>query len=652
MARVIKTGKTEVQVPLWHALEGAWSPPPVASLPQWPTNGRVCIDVETRDDLLTKLGPGVRRGAYIVGYSFAIEGGPSFYVPMRHAGGGNVENPANAIAYLRDQAKQFRGTIVGANLQYDLDFLAEEGVTFTPEWFRDVQIADPLIWELHDSYSLENIALRRGLQGKNEEQLRRAAQDWGVDPKKELWKLPGRHVYDYAVGDVDLPLKILREQEKDIESEDIQAIFDLESRLMPVLLKMRRRGVLIDQPHLQRVEDFAIVECGKSLEEVKHHTGRSLVMDDVMKPGAVAPVLESIGVRLDTTSLGKPSIDKDLLEKIDHPVATALARARRLYKLRNTFVASIRSHMTNGRIHASFNQLRGASADSAIEGADDEKGARYGRLSSCDPNIQQQPGRDPEFAKLWRCIYLPEPGMLWAACDYSKQEPRVLTHYAELTKCRGAKAFADKLRTDLDACPYKELAAITKTGYKETKIIYLGLSYSMGGAKLCRTLKLPTVWKPGRDGKLREMAGPEGAALFKAFHDGAPFIRDLNYKIQDAIQARGYIRTLLGRKIHFPMKEFPTVNPVTRKEERYDWAHKGLNRLIQGSSADQTKRAVINLDDAGHYLQLQVHDEVDGSVRDEREGESMGRIMRNAVELTVPMRVDVEIGPSWGGSMS
>lgn len=648
-----KMGRNDVQVPLWHALEKPWSPPELSSLPTWPTHGRVSIDVETRDDLLKKFGPGVRRGAYIVGYSFAIEGGPSFYVPMRHAGGDNVENPENAIAYLRDQAKQFRGTIVGANLQYDLDFLAEEGVNFTPEWFRDVQVADPLIWELHDSYSLENIAQRRGLQGKNEEQLRRAAQDWGVDPKTELWKLPGRHVSGYAIGDAELPLAILRQQEEDIAKEDIQAIFDLESRLLPVLLKMRRRGVLIDQPHLQRVEDFAIAECAKSLAEVKHHTGRSLVMDDVMKPGAVAPVLESVGVRLDTTSLGKPSIDKDLLDKIDHPVGKALARARRLYKLRNTFVASIRSHMTNGRIHASFNQLRGASAqDSEIEGAEDEKGARYGRLSSCDPNIQQQPARDPEFAKLWRSIYIPEPGMLWAACDFSQQEPRVLTHYAEATKCRKAKDFGDMYRTNPKADTYDGLSAMTKTERKQTKVIYLGLSYSMGGAKLCRTLKLPTVWKPGRDGKLREMAGPEGEALFRAFHDGAPFIRDLNYKIQDAIQARGYIKTLLGRKIHFPLKEFPTTNPVTRKEERYDWAHKGLNRLIQGSSADQTKKAVIDLDEAGHFLQLQVHDEVDGSVKDEAEGQHMGEIMRNAVVLTVPMRVDVEIGPSWGGSMS
>lgn len=647
-----RTGRNDLQVPLWHALEPEWSPPAASSLPAWPVDGRVSIDVETRDDHLKKLGPGVRRGAYIVGYSVAIEDGPAFYVPLRHAGGDNIENPEAALAYLRDQARAFRGTLVGANMQYDLDFLAQAGIEFNPAWYRDVQVADPLIWELHDSYSLDAIAQRRGLAGKDEEKLRQAALDWNLDPKQELWKLPARYVNNYAIADAVLPLKILRKQERDIEAQELQQIFDLESRLLPVLLKMRRRGVLIDTEQLQRVEDFSIVECARSMEEVYAHTGRRLAMDDLFASRAVAPVLEDIGVKVDVTSLGLPSVDKQLLEKIDHPVAKALSRGRRLNKLRNTFVASVREHMCSGRIHSTFNQLRGSSAHD-IQSADpeDEKGARFGRLSSTDLNIQQQPSKDPEFAKMWRAIYIPEPGMLWAACDYSKQEPRTLVHYAEVTNCPKAREFAENLRRDLDACPYKTLAIVTRTPYGQTKIIYLGLSYSMGGAKLCKTLGLPTVWRPDKQGRMREFAGPEGERILRTFHEGAPFIQKLNYMVRDAVQARGYIKTMLGRRVHFPELPAPRRNPWTGKEERYDWAQKGLNRLIQGSAADQTKKAVIDLDAAGHYIQLQVHDEIDGSVKDEAEGREMGRIMREAVKLTVPMKVDVEIGPSWGGSM-
>lgn len=650
--RVVKIGKNDIQVPLWHALEKDWSPPNVSELPMWPERGRIGIDVETRDDKLTTLGPGVRRGAYIVGYSFAIEDGPAHYVPLRHGAGDNVANPDAAMQYLRDNMSRFRGTVVGANLQYDLDFLEEEGVTMpNVEWVRDIQIADPLIYELHNSYSLQAICERRGLEGKDEEKLRQAAADWGVDPKNELWKLPGRYASTYAISDVTRPLAILRKQEVEIEEYNLWPIFDLESRLLRVLLKMRRRGVLIDQAHLQRVEDFAILEGNRSCQQIKELTGRTLALHDVMKPAAIAPILTSIGVNLNPTTLGHPSIDKNLLDKLNHPVGKMLGRARRLYKLRNTFVASVRDHMTNGRIHCTFNQLRGSSARQDQD-PDDEKGARYGRLSSCDPNLQQQPARDPEFAKMWRSIYIPEPGMLWAACDYSQQEPRVLTHYAELVRCNRAREFGDMYRNNPKVDTYDGLSAMTHTKRKDTKVIYLGLSYNMGGAKLCKSLNLPTVWKPARDGTLREMAGPEGEALFNAFHEGAPFIKELNYKIQDRVQERGVITTLLGRRIHFPKREVPRINPWTKKEEWYEWAHKGLNRLIQGSSADQTKKAVVDLDDAGHFLQLQVHDEVDGSVPNPEAGDSMAKIMREAIPLTVPMRVDVEIGPSWGGSMS
>ncbi len=657
----VKDGKFDVQVPLWHAAQGDWTPPDVSTFPQWPKHGRVCIDIETRDDDIKNLGPGVRRGAYIIGYSFAIEDGFKVYVPLRHASGDNVANPAAALQYLRDQAKEFRGILVGANLQYDLDFLAEIDIHFQPLWYRDVQIADPLIWELHESYALDAIAKRRGFEGKNEAELIQAARDWGVNPKQELWKLPGRYASNYAIGDVVLPLQILRKQEREIEEQGLQQIFDLESKVLPVLLKMRRRGVLIDQEHLQRVENFAILQGGIALNEVKRITGRTLVLDDVMKPGAVAPVLQHIGVTLDETSLGKPNIDKDLLDKLPGEVPKLISRARRLYKLKNTFVASVREHMTNGRLHASFNQLRGSSSqDENLVGEDEEKGARYGRLSSCDPNIQQQLSRDHKadiedgltYAKMWRAIYLPEPGTIWCANDFSQQEPRVLTHYAELCRCKKAREFGDMYRNDPKADTYDGLSKMTRTKRTHSKLIYLGLSYSMGPPKLCHTLGLPTVWKiDAKTGRMREYAGPEGDALFKTFHAGAPFIRELDYMIRDAVQECGHIKTLLGRHCHFPKLDIPRKNPWTGKEENYDWAQKGLNRLIQGSSGDQVKKAIVDLDEAGHYLQIQVHDEVDGSVKDQAEGLQMADTMRNSVKLTVPMRVDSEFGKSWGHSM-
>lgn len=634
-----------------------WKPPVVSSLPEWPEHGRVAIDVETYDPTLKTLGPGVRRGGYVVGYSFAIEGGPAYYVGLRHQNGGNVENPEAAVRYLKDQAARFRGDLVGANMQYDLDFLAQMGVAFSPAWYRDVQIADPLIYELHDSYSLENIAKRWGMEGKHEKELRDAAREWKVDPKTELYKLPAEHVEAYAIGDVTLPLAILRKQEEEIAKQELQGVFDLESRLLPVLLKMRRRGVRVDQKRLDQVEELANRASNEACAAIKSETGMSLAPEDVMKRSAIEPILRSIGatseaiddaIQVAEEGAGGESLDKEFLSKLKHPIAAHLLRARKFFKIRSTYVEAVRSHMVNGRIHATFNQLKGD-----WKPGRDEGGAKYGRLSSSDPNLQNQPSRDDEVAKLWRSIYLPEEGALWAACDYSQQEPRVLTHYAELCGCSRAKDFGDKYRNDPKTDTYDGLSEMTRTKRKDTKIIYLGLSYSMGPAKLCRSLKLPTKWIVSKkSGKLVEVAGPEGEALFKAFHSGAPFIGELNELVSKKASRRGFITTLLGRRCRFPENpNFKPNEPETKWNSRYDWGHKALNRLIQGSSADQTKKAVVDLDAAGHFLQLQVHDEIDGSVSGREEGERMAEVMRDTVKLTVPMRVDVEIGSSWGESM-
>ena len=625
-------------------LEKPWTPPAISSLPAWPKNGRVSIDVETRDDYLTTLGPGVRRGAYITGYSFAIEGGPAYYIPLRHASGDNVPDPASALRYLRDQASDFRGQLAGAHMQYDLDFLAEAGIEFSPSRFLDIQIFDPLINELHGSYSLQSIALRRGTGGKQEEVLRSMAAAWGVNAKNELWKLPARHVYEYATEDAVQPLKILPLQSSDIAAQNLHQIADLESRLMPVLLRMRRRGVRFSFDRLSKIEDLAVIERQKACDEIKSRTGVSLSPDDVMAAEAVAKALTAAGLALKWKLTGKLSIDQPYLESLKHPVAAAVLRARKFDKLLTTYCASVRKHAIGDRIHTTFNQLRGGNDF----GGDDEKGARFGRTSSSDPNLQNQPGRDEEFAKLWRAIYLPEEGMLWGSNDYSQQEPRVLCHYAELTGCTGAREFGDNYRNNPKFDTYDGMVKMTGTPRGPIKTIYLGLCYGMGGAKLCRKLGLPTAWQPTKEGPLREVAGPEGDALLKNFHKGLPFIQQLIYKLKDAVNAKGHIVTLLGRRCRFPEKP-----PHMRRDPRdvYDWMNTALNRLVQGSSGDQTKKALIDIDAAGHFLQLQIHDEVTCSVKNAEEGEQIAEIMRNAVKLRVPMRVDTEVGPSWGESM-
>jgi DNA polymerase I-like protein with 3'-5' exonuclease and polymerase domains len=619
----------ETQLPLFPP-QVEWAPPPISTLPSWANARRVAVDVETRDDQLKTLGPGVRRAdSYIVGVSFAIEDGPAFYLPCRHQGGGNL-TPDEVFGYLKYQAARFKGDIVGANLPYDIDHLAEEGVNFKPRFFRDVQIAAPLVDELHESYSLEAIATREGIPGKDQKLLIEAAEAYRVNYKSELWKLPAKYVAPYGIQDVRLPLQILPRLERQIDEPDAQGhdlwqIYDLESRVLPVLVKMRRRGVRIDFDKLEQIKKWSVQQETEALNEVFRLTGVRVEVGQVWQAEAMAGPLKAIGVEPPLTKQTKaPSVTQELLDSIDHPVAGLLRRARKVNKLRTTFAESIYEHATNGRIHCSFNQLRRAKDD----GSDDENGARYGRISSSDPNLQQQPGKkDPEFGLLWRQIYIPDEGAHWACCDFSQQEPRWAIHYAEAQQLVRAGEAANRYRTNPKTDSHQMMADLTGLPREQAKIIFLGLCYGMGGAKLCRRLGLPTEWVFSQKQQRNiEVAGPEGAAILDRFHREVPFMGKLTELCEEVAKTRGFIRTLLGRRCRFPKNE----------KGEYDWTYKAGNRLIQGTSADQTKMALV------------LADELDESVGDMKQAHDLAEIMIYAVQCNVPHSVGVESGCNWG----
>lgn len=658
-----------LQRPLFAAPEVDWQPPTISDLPSWEGAKRVAFDTETCDPHLTTLGPGVRRGAYVVGYSFAIEGGPSYYVPLRHRGGDNVENPDQAIAYLRDQAARYQGTIVGMNLGYDLDFIAELGVEFkTQEPLRDVMLAEALIDELQMSYGLESILARYGLPGKDESLLRRAADHYGVDAKAGLWMLPARYVGAYAAGDTTLPLQLLRRQEKRLDEDDLWRIFDLESKLLPVLVRMRRRGVRVNEEKLAAIENWSLHEEERCLREVARLSGIKIEVGDTMKSETVAPAIEAAGFTVNRTPKGQPQVDKFVLSNTGE-VGAYIQRARKMFKLRTTFAEQTRRYIVNGRIHCNTNQMV-RPRDSSEDSGDETKGARYGRVSCSDPNLQQQPSRDDEtpmgkklgfepYAAKWRDIYEPEEGGLWGSADYSQQEPRLQAHYAivmaELAKpCKGfeeedcaklisgAALIEQIYRDNPNVDPHQITADMTGLPRKDAKTIYLGLCYGMGGGKLALQLGLPTVKKSFKDrgGDTVEYlaAGPEAQAILDQFDAGAPHVRALAKRVKAKVLDTGFIRTLGGRRCRFPKD----------KRNRYEWTHKSLNRLIQGSGADQTKAAMIELDSQGYFLQLQIHDSIEATVGSESETARIAEIMRDIIPLRVPVKVDYKSGCSWG----
>jgi DNA polymerase I-like protein with 3'-5' exonuclease and polymerase domains len=633
---------TYIQQPLFPP-PTTWTPTPVSKLPSWQDAKRIAIDCETYDPLLTKLGPGVRRGGYIVGVSFAIENGPAFYLPTRHGSGRNMDE-AQVETYLYDQARAFKGEVVGANLPYDLDYLEELGIFFKQtSLFRDVMVADPLICELHHSYSLENISKRWGFEGKDEGPMREAARLYGIDPTKRprsdevkanIWKLPPEYVAEYAISDVVLPLQILRKQEQEIEKQNLREVYDLESRLLPVLLKMRRRGVRIDKQKLQEISDWA------ELTEKQMMTSVELSIQDTMRAATLAPRLEEIGIKVPVTPKSrKPSVSAEVLQAHPHKVTNAILRARQFLKLRSTFCQQVWDQLIGDRVHCTFNQLK-----YQREGRDNPEGAGFGRCSSSNFNLTNQPIRHPEYGKMWRSIFIPDEGCEWAKCDFSAQEPRLTVHLGEMEGHNSAKKLGNRWRKDPNLDVHGEVATWINKERDMAKIVFLGLCYNKGQRRLCEELGLPVgdwntfTTRKGKEIRYRE-AGPEGKAILSKFHELVPFVRKMSHDIQEAAEERGWIRTLLGRRCRFKWDE---------EEQEYKDTSKGLNRWVQGSAGDQTKKAMVDIDAAGYNLQIMVHDEISGSRCNRQEAEEVARIMEHAVKLTVPSMVDVEIGNSWG----
>jgi len=633
------------QLPLFRP-ESDWTPPKISDLPSWKDIKRIGLDTETKDPKLKKLGPGVRRGAHIIGISFVIEDGPGYYLPIRHSSG-NLD-PAKVFEYLKDQAKEFTGSICGANLGYDLDFLAEEGVIFRRANFRDIQIAEPLIDENQLSYSLDNLAKKYGFVGKEETLLRQAATAYGIDPKKDMWQLPSKYVGPYAIPDAKLPLQILRKQERILEDQGLWDIYNLERRVLPVLVKMRRRGVRIDFDKLDEVEQLTLKKEQEFLDTIYQCTFVRIGIDEINTTRFITKALDNAKIPYGRTEPskrfpnGQPSVKREFLEpNKEHPVVNAILEAKSYNKIRNTFVNSIRDHAVNGRIHCTFNQLRRQDDNS-----DEVKGAGPGRLSSCNPNLQQQPSRHPVLGKMWRSIYLPDEGGQWAALDYSQQEPRLFIHFAHIAGCAGTQDAVDGFHKGFD---WHDMTTEMAFGIKKAddpvkfaklrktaKAVFLGLTYGMGQAKMCQSCGFPTEIINIR-GAEREVAGPEGREFLRKFNEKVPFLQEIKDKVERVAWNRRYIRTLLGRHIHYP---------PGRGMER-----KSLNNLIQGSAADQTKLAMVLLDENNFDFQLQIHDELDTTVYDERTAKDMAEIMETCVSLVVPSKVDIEIGANWGDSM-
>tara|TARA_R100001594_G_scaffold11837_3_gene26561 strand:+ start:2136 stop:4007 length:1872 start_codon:yes stop_codon:yes gene_type:complete len=618
-------GKQMIQQPLFKP-QTEWTPP--TEFPDLSKYDEIAIDLETKDpNLNTRMGSGsVVKNGDVVGISVAVKNWCGYY-PIAHEGGGNMDRKL--------VLKWFQGVLstpaikIFHNAMYDVCWIKSLGLKINGK-IVDTMIASALVDENQMRYDLNNCSKRYTGQGKDEVALYNAAKEWGVDPKAEMYKLPAIYVGSYAEKDAEITLELWQELKKEIIHQDISSIFNLETELFPCLVDMRFLGVRVDIPRAHQLKKTLIEEEKECLLQINKETGVDV---QIWAARSIAQVFQKLNLPFDRTDkTNSPSFTKNFLQNHPHPLVKLITRAREINKAHTTFIDTIIKHSYKGRIHAEINQLRG-----------DNGGTVTGRFSYSNPNLQQIPARNKELGPAIRSLFLPEEKHTWGCFDYNQQEPRLVVHYATLQNLMGIDEVLESYKKG-EADFHSIVSEMADIPRSQAKTINLGLFYGMGKNKLQAEL-----------GINKESAED----LFKKYHGQVPFVKQLMYAVMQRAQSSGRIRTLLGRLCRFHLWEpnqFGIHKALPHEQALAEhgpgikraYTYKALNKLIQGSAADMTKKAMIELHKEGIIPHIQVHDELDISVANSAHAEEIKDVMEHAVNLEVPNKVDYESGPNWG----
>ena len=600
-----------------------WLPP--TEFPDLSRYDEIAIDLETKDPNLKTMGSGSVTGrGQIVGIAVAVKDWSGYY-PIRHEGGGNMDIKI-VLKWFQDILETPSKKIFH-NAMYDVCFIRSEGLRIEGT-IVDTMIAGSLVDENRFRYDLGSMGRDYVGRGKNEAVLAETAKEWGIDPKSEMYKLPAMYVGEYAEQDAKLTLELWQEMKKEIVHQDIESIFDLETSLFPCLVDMRFLGVRVDIEAAHQLKQKLVQEENQCLQQVKKATG---IDTQIWAARSIAQVFEKLSLPFDRTEKTQaPSFTKNFLQNHPHPMVQKIARAREINKAHTTFIDTILKHSHKGRIHAEINQLRS-----------DVGGTVTGRFSYNNPNLQQIPARNKELGPQIRSLFIPEEGHTWGCFDYSQQEPRLVVHYAALDGLYGVNDVIDAYK-DGEADFHQIVAEMADIPRSQAKTINLGLFYGMGKNKLQAELGINE---------------DKAKSLFKQYHNRVPFVKTLMDSVMRKAADNGRIRTWLGRRCRFNLwepnqygihKALPHDQALAEHGPgiRRAYTYKALNRLIQGSAADMTKKAMVELHKEGITPHIQVHDELDISVNGN--ADKIKEIMESAVQLEVPIKVDYEYGKNWG----
>lgn len=579
---------------------------------------------------------------HIVGHvlTFGPRDEDSYYLPFRHAAGGNIEGvdvPQDKEGWrgdvhpievdLHKELGRRNLVVVGHNLSFDLKFMYRQGYKFTAR-YQDTQINAPLINEWQASVSLDYCAKTLGVQQKKTtiyDYILSKFPEAAANPKASMghfWRLAGDdpETVSYAEGDGVSTWQVWAKQNLEIDKQELRRVHDVECKLIPILAKMTTRGVKIDEERLHQVK--------KIIEDKRDEALRALPIDFNSKsPTQVRKLMEDNGfTNWPLTPKGSPSFPESFLKT--NPIGEKIVAARQLNNLLNSFIEPmLETYMWNGRVHSEYNQLRG-----------DEYGTITGRLSSSNPNLQQIPKRNAELSKIYRSIFIPDDGKVWGSVDYSQCEPRLLAHYS------GCKVLTDgyNAKPSVDAHTAVAVSMYTSKGWdiwdkaeqklKRENAKRVNQTLVTGGGKKV------IVEKYGVD-------PTEVDQIWNDYFKAMPEIKELQNRASARMKQNGFVYSLLGRRarLNDPNKSYVAVN-----------------RLLQCGNADILKSKMVELDEffeansADVQILNNVHDSFDFQFSEDsrKHYEKALSIMTNfgpddLIHVTIPMEVDVGEGRSW-----
>lgn len=580
----------------------------------------MAIDIETNDPHLKDWGPGaIRKDGYIIGigvYSPEFQG---FFRPDDSVIKELLKNTDTKIFH---------------NGVYDLDWIMNGCGLEVNGRCEDTMTRETLLDSYAFSYSLDACCQRRGVQGKNKADTIDAWYAENVSRKgkaiENLDKIPFSVVGRYCLQDCKATYELFMAQQPLLEKEGLLNANDIECRLYPLLMDMRKNGFRINMSELFRLGDQFQEEYDKGMRELEQTYGFEEGTLSLNASNDLYKIWKQEGLPIEYTATGKPSFAAAVLDDCPHPVAAKIKHLKGLIKTQAFFNSWV-DLAQDSHLYPSFYPAKR-----------DDAGTVTGRWSSQNPNLQQAPAREDKHGKEIRSLFIPEEGCYLGAFDYKQIEYRVFTHFASGEGAEDAqRQFRENPDTDyhqmtIDLMDWNDLG---KEGRHLAKNLNFGSIYGLGPKSFATKFKQNLLHNhPERD---PDNLFPVAQSLMNEYFRKVPFVKPTCNKIMQTGETRGYVRTLSGRRQRMPLDK---------------GSYKLINYLIQGSAADILKKGIVDAWDKGVFkvlkLHAQVHDEIVFSIPKTKEGyeacKTLYECMTNAYQLKIPLGVDTEIGNDWG----